>query len=120
MELAVGLFPPELLRRGAGRNATKVMNISENGRNDEIALRASLPSNLASPDPLEELDKWVSAPRLLEIVWDASSRPSLQWLRKETKRRMMPHLRRGRLIFYRPRSVIDWLLQKEARPNSMK
>lgn len=70
--------------------------------------------------PLSELEQWVSASRLLEIVWEPISRPSLQWLRKETKRKMMPHVRRGRLIFYRPRSVLDWLNQRESRPNSMK
>ena len=64
--------------------------------------------------PFAELEQWVSGPRLLEIVWDAKSRPSLQWLRKETKRRMMPHVRRGRLIFYRPRSVMEWFDQRES------
>jgi hypothetical protein len=73
-----------------------------------------------SPSPLSELDQWVSAERLLEILWDEQSRPSLQWIRKETKRRMLPHLRRGRLIFYRPRSIMDWFNQRECRPNSMK
>ncbi len=69
--------------------------------------------------PLSELDQWVSAERLLEILWDEHSRPSLQWIRKETKRRMLPHIRRGRLIFYRPRSVMEWFCQRECRPNSM-
>jgi hypothetical protein len=70
--------------------------------------------------PLTELDQWVSAERLLEILWDERSRPSLQWIRKETKRKMLPYIRRGRLIFYRPRSVIEWFSQRECRPNSMK
>jgi hypothetical protein len=70
--------------------------------------------------PLTELDQWVTGERLLEILWDAGSRPSLQWIRKETRRRMMPHIRRGRLIFYRPRSVMEWFNQRECRPNSMK
>ena len=70
--------------------------------------------------PLPELERLVTAQRLLEIIWDPLSRPSLQWIRKETKRRMLPHVRRGRLIFYRPRSVIDWYCQRETRPGSMK
>ncbi|SPE51218.1 hypothetical protein SBV1_130087 [Verrucomicrobia bacterium] len=74
----------------------------------------------ASPSPLSELDQWVSAKRLLEILWDEQSRPSIQWVRKETRRKMLPHIRRGRLIFYRPRSVMDWYSQRECRPNSMK
>lgn len=73
-----------------------------------------------APSPLSELEQWVSAERLLEIVWDEQSRPSLQWIRKETKRRMLPHLRRGRLIFYRPSSVLEWFRQRESRPNSMR
>jgi hypothetical protein len=72
-----------------------------------------------APPPLAELDQWVTAERLREIVWDQASRPSMQWIRKETKRRMLPHVRRGRLIFYRPRSVLDWYMQRESRPASM-
>ena len=78
------------------------------------------PSVSTAPSPLSELDQLVSAERLLEILWDEQSRPSLQWIRKETKRRMLPHIRRGRLIFYRPRSVMEWYNQRECRPNSMK
>jgi hypothetical protein len=69
---------------------------------------------------LSELDRLVSVERLREIIWEEESRPSIQWLRKETKRRMLPHIRRGRLIFYRPRSVIEWYAQRESRPASMK
>jgi hypothetical protein len=82
--------------------------------------QASEPSGAHNPAPLAELEQWVSGERLLEILWDDRSRPSLQWLRKETKRRMIPFTRRGRLIFYRPRSVIEWFNQRECRPASMK
>jgi hypothetical protein len=70
--------------------------------------------------PLAELDQLVTAERLRIIVWDRESRPSMQWIRKETKRRMLPHIRRGRLIFYRPRVVLEWYAQRESRPASMK
>lgn len=86
----------------------------------ETLLSSAPPQNASATSPLSELDQWVSAERLLEILWDERSRPSLQWIRKETKRRMLPHLRRGRLIFYRPRSVLDWFNQRECRPPSMK
>jgi len=69
---------------------------------------------------LAELDQLVTAERLRQVVWDPASRPSLQWIRKETKRRMLPHIRRGRLIFYRPRSVVEWYAQRESRPATMK
>jgi hypothetical protein len=74
----------------------------------------------AGPPPLAELEQLVTAERLREIVWEEESRPSIQWIRKETKRRMLPHIRRGRLVFYRPRSVMEWYLQRESRPASMK
>lgn len=70
--------------------------------------------------PVAELDQLVTVERLREIIWDKASRPSIQWLRKETKSRMLPHVRRGRLIFYRPRYVIDWYAQRESRPSSVK
>lgn len=72
------------------------------------------------PSLLPGLDQLVTAERLREIIWDSASRPSLQWIRKETKRRALPHIRRGRLIFYRPRSVMEWFSQRESKPASMK
>ena len=67
-----------------------------------------------------DLDALVSGARLLEIVWDAQSKPSLQWLRKQVRCCMIPHIRRGRLVFFRPRSVVSWLDQKENFPRDMK
>ncbi len=83
-------------------------------------IETPLETNAPAVLPVSELDQWVSAERLLEILWDEQSRPSLQWIRKETKRRMLPFIRRGRLIFYRPRSVMEWFDQRECRPHSMK
>jgi hypothetical protein len=83
-------------------------------------IETPLETNAPAVLPVSELDQWVSAERLLEILWDEQSRPSLQWIRKETKRRMLPFIRRGRLIFYRPRSVMEWFNQRECRPHSMK
>jgi len=83
---------------------------------------SQLPCDAAnfSPSPLCELDQWVSAERLIAILWAPESRPSLQWIRKQTKRHMLPHLRRGRLVFYRPRSIIAWFKQRESKPASMR
>jgi hypothetical protein len=89
-------------------------------KNQNARSQAPEPSDANNPAPLTELEQWVSGERLLEILWDDKSRPSLQWLRKETKRRMIPFTRRGRLIFYRPRSVIEWFNQRECRPASMR
>lgn len=105
--------PPQFPMSEASRTASPK---SDRAR---IATPTSTLETTCAP-PLSELDQWVSAERLLEILWDEQSRPSLQWIRKETKRRMLPHIRRGRLIFYRPRSVMEWFSQRECRPNSMK
>ena len=86
----------------------------------DIAGASSSATLTAGPSPVSELDQLVTVKRLREIVWPAGCRPSLQWLRKETKRRMLPHIRRGRLIYYRPRSVMEWFAQKESRPATMK
>ena len=94
----------------------KMQENIEKGR----TLPPRVPALTSPASPLSELDQWVSAERLLQIPWDEQSRPSLQWIRKETKRRMLPHIRRGRLIFYRPRSIMEWYNQRECRPNSMK
>src|SRR2546425_185462 len=90
------------------------------GSDSAIIVSSTPKPKPSASSPLSELDQWVSAERLLEILWDEQSRPSLQWIRKETKRRMLPHLRRGRLIFYRPGSVMEWFSQRECRPTSMK
>jgi len=142
VQVRLGRVPPHGCRHGNWRNITMRMAHQETRGNSETvhaeagasnssqtpisglnsaSFIASMPMPTApAPSPLSELDQWVSAERLLEILWDEQSRPSLQWIRKETKRRMLPHIRRGRLIFYRPRSVMEWFNQRECRPNSMK
>ena len=104
---------PEDLVANTG-TSVKTRQQTPGANRPKSAGRASVPS------PLSELEQWVSGERLLEILWDERSRPSIQWIRKETKRRMMPHIRRGHLIFYRPRSVMEWFSQRESRPASMK
>jgi hypothetical protein len=101
------------------QNDEKADRRYEDGRGCAGDKRSPQKSGALAP-PLVELDQLVTAERLREILWDERSRPSLQWVRKETKRRMLPHLRRGRLIFYRPRSVMEWFSQRESRPTSMK
>ena len=41
---------------------------------------------------------------LLEL-FDDESRPSLRWLREQQKRRVVPYVRIGRLIFFCPEQV---------------
>ena len=95
----------------------KAMNAQKPSPEQQMSPHENPNSNQAS---FLDLDQLVNGMRLLEILWDARSRPSLQWLRAQTKHRMIPFIRRGRFIFFRPRSVLDWYLQKEQRPPSMK
>ena len=44
--------------------------------------------------------KLVSAEVLLDQVFDPQSRPSIRWLRTQTKAKTIPHLRIGHLIFF--------------------
>jgi hypothetical protein len=72
-----------------------------------------------SNSPLNEMEQLVTARRLLEILWADESRPSLKWLRRQVKCRMIPYIKRGRLYFFRPSSVMEWFRQKECFPVSM-
>jgi hypothetical protein len=70
--------------------------------------------------PLSEMDQLVRGERMLEIFWpDAASRPSMAWLRKQVKARQIPFLRRGRRVWYIPRTVKVWLELKETKPTLM-
>lgn len=42
----------------------------------------------------------VSAPALLEKLFDEQSRPSLRWLRDQQRARTIPFIRVGRLVFF--------------------
>ena len=75
----------------------------------------------AHTEPMvDKLDQLVDGPTLLTIVWpDGPSRPSLWWLRKQVHAKQIPFVKRGKLIFYIPRSVLAWFKQKEYRPLTM-
>ena len=52
----------------------------------------------------------VDGPRLMELLFpDQRCRPSLRWLRELTLAGGIPHIRLGRLIFYRPTVVMNSL-----------
>lgn len=44
--------------------------------------------------------KLVNANQLLEALFDPEARPSLRWLRTQTKLRTIPFVRLGHLIFF--------------------
>jgi len=51
--------------------------------------------------------KLVTAERLLEILFHEESRPSKRWLEEQRKRRAIPFVKLGRLIFYDPDKVME-------------
>jgi hypothetical protein len=44
----------------------------------------------------------VDAPKLLEILFDEASRPSLRWIRDQQKARTLPFAKIGRRVFFDP------------------
>ena len=44
--------------------------------------------------------KLVSAEQLLDQLFDPQCRPSLRWLRSQTKSKSIPHIRIGHLVFF--------------------
>ena len=44
--------------------------------------------------------KLVSAQQLLDQLFDPACRPSLRWLRSQTKSKAIPHIRIGHLVFF--------------------
>ena len=44
--------------------------------------------------------KLVSAQQLLDQLFDPQARPSLRWLRSQTKAKAIPHIRIGHLVFF--------------------
>ena len=46
--------------------------------------------------------RYVDATKLLEILFDEASRPSLRWLRDQQKAKRLPYAKIGRLVFFDP------------------
>lgn len=59
--------------------------------------------------------KLVGASQLLEELFEEDSRPSLRWLRSQTKARTIPYTRLGRLIFFDVDLVRDALQQRSIK-----
>lgn len=50
-------------------------------------------------------NKLLSGPELLAEIFAEDSRPSLRWLRSQQKRKAIPFVRCGRLVFFEPDKV---------------
>jgi hypothetical protein len=46
--------------------------------------------------------RYVDAEKLLEILFDEASRPSLRWMRDQQKAGRLPFAKIGRLVFFDP------------------
>ena len=49
---------------------------------------------------VRSLSRYVDAPKLLEIIFDADCRPSHRWLREQQAMRKLPLVKIGRLVFF--------------------
>lgn len=56
-------------------------------------------------DRSERIRKLVGAEELLKILWTEACRPSLRWLREQQKRRTIPFVKVGHLVFFDPPTV---------------
>lgn len=61
------------------------------------------------------LGRLVDARGLLQTMFADGCRPSLRWLRTQQKRRAIPSVRLGRLVFFDPDAVRAALLKGKAR-----
>jgi hypothetical protein len=74
----------------------------------------------SSASPISELDQLVDGRRLLFILFpDGHSRPSIKWLRHQVHSRQIPYIKRGRKVWYTPRTVKAWFDLKEVKPLRM-
>ena len=62
------------------------------------------PNAMTIPD-----QQLVNAKRLLEVLFEEKSRPSLRWLREQQARRTIPYVKIGRLCFFDPVIVREHL-----------
>jgi hypothetical protein len=75
----------------------------------------SMKEDLLNNKPIESLNftgateklaaRYVDAPKLLEILFDEASRPSLRWVREQQRNRTLPFCQIGRLVFFDPQLV---------------
>jgi hypothetical protein len=61
---------------------------------------SELTSQIEKQNPLAT--RYVDAPKLLEILFDEASRPSLRWLRDQQRNRTVPFVKISRRVFFDP------------------
>lgn len=72
-------------------------------------MKAKTPHSINPPPRSPE--GLVGAETLLKSIWpDPATRPSLRWLREQQRKRILPFVKCGRLVFFDPfhvRKVLD-------------
>jgi uncharacterized protein YbaR (Trm112 family) len=63
-------------------------------------------TNINSPTQL------VDAEKLLEILFLPDCRPTLRWLRERQKKREIPYVKLGRLVYFNPARVQESLAKQ--------
>jgi len=58
--------------------------------------------------------RYVDANKLLELLFDEASRPSLRWVRDQQRNRTLPFCKIGRRVFFDPQLVKRHLDAKAA------
>lgn len=57
--------------------------------------------------------QFVDAEELLKLLFPPESRPTIRWLRERQKRRDIPFIKMGRLVFFIPSQVQEALVKKQ-------
>jgi hypothetical protein len=61
----------------------------------------------------------VDAEKLLEILFPSDCRPTLRWLRERQKKREIPYIKLGRLVYFNPASVQESLAKQPTAKNKV-
>ena len=70
-----------------------------------VSCTSDIADNILTDNQSVNPNRYVDAPKLLEILFDEASRPSLRWLRDCQKRRAIPFCKIGRRVFFDPQLV---------------
>jgi hypothetical protein len=62
----------------------------------------------------------VDAERLLEMLFPADCRPTLRWLRERQKKREIPYVKLGRLVYFNPAQVHESLAKQPTAKEKIK
>ena len=79
--------------------------------------------NVTRNNQITECARLVRAERLLELLFEEESRPSLRWLRQMQSQRKIPYIKLGHLVRFDVKTVRRALLENctvQAKPLNLK